>query len=155
MFTKAQRHLTFLTRFLNSVASRQKISGRALSASPMPKPSVYHAIPPPLEQSFAPNFPSSPPQALSSWRRFYRSTPPIDRLRPKCSSTRISRKLRSPNQPPCSQPSHQRQGKRRDGDLSVRTHRCEAMHLGWRGLGRIFEGYSRDRVWKRAGRDFS
>lgn len=56
--TEAQPYLTSRIRYLNSVASRQKISGRASSASPMPKPSVYLAPPPPLVQLSAPNFPS-------------------------------------------------------------------------------------------------
>lgn len=143
------------TRFLNSVASRRKRSGRASSASRMPKLSACHATPPPQVQSSAPSFPSSPPPATSCWRLFYRSTPPIGRPRPKCSSTRTSRKLQSPNQQPCSQLSHPRQGKKRDGDLLARMHQCEAMRLRSRVRGRIFEGYSEGRVWKRAGRDFN
>lgn len=144
-----------LTRSSNSAGSRPMTSGQASSASRMPKLSVYHATPPLPVQSSVPNFPSSPPQGTSSWRLSFRSTPPIDRLRPKCWSTRISRRLPSPKQPPCSQPSHPRQGKRSDGDWSARTHRCEGMRRRSMVPGRIFEGYSRGRVWKRAERGFS
>ena len=152
----ASQALTSHHRFSNSAESQPKTSGPASSVSRTPKPSVSHATPQPQAQSSAPNSPSSPPQAINSWPLFSRSTPPIAPLPPKCWNTHISRKLQSPNQQPCSPPSRPRQGKKRDGDWSAPTHRCEAMRLRSMVQGRIFEGYySRDRVWRRVERGFS